>query len=119
MIFSGPAQKKFGASEGVLRFLKAGDGRATGAVINSILVIPALACTCWHFYELSQDKASSARSAAIIDETANLTSYISRISYAVAVNDKDPESKQIPIGIMVVANVATSGLQTAEAIVGA
>lgn len=119
LIFSGPAQKKFGASEGVLRFLKAGDGRATGAVINSILVIPALACTCWHFYELSQDKASSARSAAIIDETANLTSYISRISYAVAVNDKDPESKQIPIGIMVVANVATSGLQTAEAIVGA
>ncbi len=119
LIFSGPAQEKFGASDGIMRILKAGDGRATGAVINSILVIPALACTCWHFYELSQDSASSTRSAAIIDETANLTSYISRVSYAVAVNDEDPESKQIPIAIMVVANVATSGLQTAEAIVGA
>lgn len=119
LIFSGPAQKRFGASKGILTILKAGDGRATGAVVNSILVIPALACTCWHFYELSQDKASSTRDAAIIDETANLTSYISRISYAVAVNDEDPETKQIPIAIMAAANVLTSGLQTAEAIVGA
>ncbi|GAA4271031.1 hypothetical protein U6A24_03955 [Aquimarina gracilis] len=119
LIFSGPAQKKFGAASGTMKILKAADGRATGAIVNSILVIPALACTCWHFYELAQQPASSTRSAAIIDETANLTSYISRISYAVAVNDPDPETKQIPIAVMVVANVATSGLQTAEAIVGA
>ncbi len=119
LLFSGPAQTKFGASTGVLKVLKAADGRATGAIINSILVLPALACTCWHFYELSQDKADATRSAAIIDETANLTSYISRVSYAVAVNDPDPESKQIPIAIMAVANVVTGGLQTAEAVVGA
>jgi hypothetical protein len=102
-----------------MKSLKAADGRATGAIVNSILAIPALACTCWHFYELAQDSADSTRSAAIIDETANLTSYISRVSYTVAVNDPDPESKQIPIGIMALANVATGGLQTAEAIVGA
>ena len=119
LVFSGPAQKKFGASSGVMKSLKVADGRATGAIVNSILVIPALVCTCWHFYELSQDSASSTRSAAIIDETANVTSYISRISYAVAVNDPDPETKQVPIGIMVVANIATGGLRTAEAIVGA
>ncbi|WP_276133780.1 hypothetical protein [Polluticoccus soli] len=119
LIFSGPAQTKFGAATGVMKNLKAGDGRATGAVVNTILIIPALVCTCWHFYELAQKDASAERSAAIIDETSNMTSYISRISYCVAVNDKEPETKAIAVGVMVVANVCTAGLQTAEAIVGA
>jgi hypothetical protein len=48
---------------------------------------------------------------------SNLTSYISRVSYTLAVNDDDPESKAIAIGVMAVANIAYSGLQTAEAIV--
>lgn len=119
LIFSGPAQKKFGAASGTMKILKVADGRATGAIVNSILVIPAVACTLWHFYELSQDSPSSTRSAAIIDELSNVTSYISRISYAVAVNVPEPDTKQISIGIMVVANIATGGLQTADAIVGA
>ncbi|MTK52212.1 hypothetical protein [Paludibacter sp.] len=119
LIFCGPAQKKFASSSGIMKNLKAGDGRATGAIVNSILIIPALFCSCWHFYELSQDSSNDTLSAAIIDETSNLTSYISRIGYTIAVNDKEPESKAVSIGVMVVANVATSGLQTAEAIVGA
>ncbi|WP_293929176.1 hypothetical protein [Sphingobacterium sp. UBA6320] len=97
--------------------LAAGDGRATGAIVNSILILPALFCSCWHFYELAQEKESATRSVAIINETSNMTSYISRLSYAVAVNVKDPEVKAVSIGVLVVANICTSGLQTASAIV--
>ncbi|WP_291985247.1 hypothetical protein [Candidatus Accumulibacter sp. ACC007] len=117
IVFSGPLQKEFGASKGVMSKLKAADGRATGAIVNAVLVIPALACTGWHFYELSQAPAGKTRSDAIIEEVSNLTSYISRVSYTLAVNDDDPESKAIAIGVMAVANIAYSGLQTAEAIV--
>ncbi len=119
LLFSGPAQKKFGASSGVLNKLKVGDGRATGALVNSLLIIPAIAVTCWHFYELAQKPDNPERNAAIIGETANISGYISRLSYFVAVNDEDAESKAISIAIMVGANVITSGLETAEAIVGA
>lgn len=117
VLFSGPLQKKFGASEGIMNKLAANDGRATGAIVNSILIIPALACTGWHFYELSQDSAGNERTDAILEEVSNLTSYISRVAYTAAVNTKNPETKAIEIGIMAVANVAYSGLQTAEAIV--
>ncbi|MDH5826429.1 hypothetical protein [Sphingobacterium faecium] len=118
IIFSGPAQDHFGSSKGIMNNLKAGDGRATGAIVNSILVFPALFCSCWHFYELSQEKESATRSASIITETSNVTSYISRLSYTVAVNVKDPETKAISIGVMTVANVCTGGLQMASSIVG-
>ena len=118
VIFSGPAQKKFAASSGIMNKLAAGDGRATGAIVNSILVFPALFCSCWHFYELSQEKESSTRSTAIIDETSNVTSYVSRLSYAVAVNVKEPKVKAVSIGVMTVANICTGGLQMATAIVG-
>lgn len=117
ILFSGPAQDKFGASTGVMKNLKVGDGRATGAIVNSILIIPALACTIWHFVELAEKPAGKTRSDAIIDETSNITSYISRISYAVAVNNEDPRIKAVSISIMRGANVCTSGSQTAEAIV--
>ncbi|KAL1954204.1 hypothetical protein VTO42DRAFT_1522 [Malbranchea cinnamomea] len=72
---------------GLLRWQQ-NDGRATGAVVNSILVVPALFVTGWHFY--------ATRSAAIVNEVANLTSYVSRVAYAVAVNDEEPESRQMP-----------------------
>ncbi|WP_312334516.1 hypothetical protein [Sphingobacterium sp.] len=117
IIFSGPAQSKFKASPGIMNKLAAGDGRATGAIVNSILILPALFCSCWHFYELSKENESATRSVAIINETSNMTSYISRLSYAVAVNVKDPEVKAVSIGVLVVANICTSGLQTASAIV--
>jgi hypothetical protein len=118
LVFSGPLQSKFGASSGVMKSLAVGDGRATGAIVDAILVIPALACTGWHFYELSQQAASSERSDAILEEVSNLTSDVSRVAYAVAVNDDDPESREIIIGVMAVANVVTGGLQIAEAVVG-
>jgi len=45
MIFSGPLQKRFGASERIMSKLAVNDGRATGAICDAVLVIPALACT--------------------------------------------------------------------------
>lgn len=117
LVFSGPAQKQFGAPGSRFSGLAVEDGRATGAIVNAILVIPALFGTCWHFYELSEKPAGAERSAAIVDEVANLCGYVSRITYAVAVNDKDPESKAVEIGIMAVSNLAVAGLQTAEALI--
>jgi hypothetical protein len=114
LIFSGPAQKKFGASSGIMNKLKAGDGRATGAIINAVLVLPAYVCTVWHFCELSEKASGKTRSDAIIEETSNLTSYIARLGYAFAVNDEDPESKAIEIAIMEVGIIVTAGLQVAE-----
>lgn len=117
-VFSGPGQKKFKASTTIMRNLAVEDGRATGAIVDSILVIPALACSAWHFYEIAEQSDGTARTDAILEEVSNLTSYISRVSYAVAVNDEDPDSRAILIGVMAAANLATAGLQTAEAIVG-
>ncbi|PEN09153.1 hypothetical protein CRI93_00005 [Longimonas halophila] len=118
LLFSGPVQKKFAASKGVMKALAAGDGRATGAVIDAILVLPGLACSGWHFYELSQKDAGPERTAAILGEVSNLAAYVSRVAYAVAVNDEDEESRVIIIGVMAGSNVAYAGLQTAESIAG-
>ncbi|HLO01529.1 MAG TPA: hypothetical protein VK191_00240, partial [Symbiobacteriaceae bacterium] len=86
LVFSGPVQNKLSAGSGVMSILKAEDGRATGAVVDAILTLPALGCTIEHFVELSKAESGKARSNAIIEETANVTSYCSRVSYAVAVN---------------------------------
>lgn len=117
-VFSGTLQEEFAASTGVMKNLAVNDGRATGAVIDAVLVIPALVCTGWHFFELSQDEAGSERTAAILGEVANLASYISRVTYTVAVNDDDEESRAIIVGVMAGANVAYAGLQMAEALAG-
>ena len=116
LVYSGPLQKKFKASED-LDWFAAEDSRATGAIVNSVLTLPAFACTCWHFYELSNEDSGDDKTDAILEEVSNLASYIARISYAAAVNTEDEEAKAIEIGIMAVADVAYSGLQFAEAAV--
>ena len=95
--------------------LAANDGRATGAIVDAVLVVPALACTGWHFYELSKDSSGDEGTDAILEEVSNLAAYISRVAYTTAVNDPEPETKAVAIGVMAVANVAYAGLQTAEA----
>ncbi|PKY05495.1 hypothetical protein P168DRAFT_288959 [Aspergillus campestris IBT 28561] len=112
LIFCGPGQKLFAAK---CQWFAVADGRATGAIVNSVLVIPALCVSGWHFHELSQMPESDQRSAAIVGEVSNLTSYVSRIAYATAVNDYEETTRQVAIGVMAVSNVATAGLQTAEA----
>lgn len=112
LVFWGPVLKRLAAK---CSWFAVADGRATGAIVNSILVIPALCVSGWHFYELGQKPAGTERSAAIVGEVSNLTSYISRISYATAVNDTEDISRNVAIGVMATSNVATAGLQTAEA----
>lgn len=90
------------------------DGRSTKAIVDAVLVIPAAIVTTWHFYELGNEQAGADRSSAIVGEVCNLSSYVARISYAVAVNDADPVTRQIPIGIMAAANVVAGGLQVAQ-----
>ncbi|KAJ5100619.1 gamma-glutamyltranspeptidase periplasmic precursor [Penicillium angulare] len=115
--FAGPVQGLFAASSSRFKGLAVNDGRATGAIIKSILVFPALFVTGWHFYELSEKNAGAERSAAIIGEVTNLAAYTATISYSVAVNL--PESalpaKIVAIGIMAGANITGGSLQTARA----
>jgi hypothetical protein len=88
------------------------DPRKVGAIIDASLVIPGLVCSIWHFYELSGVAACGERSQAIVEETGNLTQYIGRIAYTVAVTSgPDP----IPLAIFAGANVCSGGLQFAEA----
>ncbi|THC89158.1 hypothetical protein EYZ11_011398 [Aspergillus tanneri] len=101
LFFSGPVQKLLGVKT---------------SIIDSVLVVPQLFVTGWHFYELSKKEVGAVRSAAIVGEVSNLGLYVSRVSYAAAVNLKDPISKQIPIGIMAASNAVAGGLQTAEAV---
>ncbi|KAB8254139.1 hypothetical protein BDV32DRAFT_155499 [Aspergillus pseudonomiae] len=112
LIFCDPAQKKFATNSS---WFAVADCRATGAVVKSILVITALCISGWHFYELSQMPKGTERSASIVGEVSNLTSYVSPIFYAAAVNDVEETTRNVAIGVMAVSNVATAGLQTAEA----
>ncbi|KAF5127094.1 hypothetical protein E5D57_008022 [Metarhizium anisopliae] len=119
LLFSGPVQEKLKVSSSKFKGLAVNDGRATSAIVKSVLTIPALFVTGWHFYELSQKSAGQERSAAIIGEVTNIAAYTSTVSYAVAVNLKDPPSKVIPVAIMAAANATAGGLQTARsALVG-
>jgi hypothetical protein len=117
MIFSGPAQDKFASSTSVFSSFKVNDSRATGAIIDASLAIPALIGTVWHYTELSKDPASSERSQAIVEETSNIMSYLGREQYAIAVNAEDPETKGITIGIMIGSFVCYSGLQLGDALI--
>ena len=55
---------------------------------------------------------------ATLDELANLSSYVSRVSYAVAVNcGQEPEVMEPAAAIMAATMVIGGGLQFAEAVV--
>lgn len=57
---------------------------------------------------------SNDRSAAIIDETGNITSVLSDVAYATAVNDPEPETKEAAVGIFLFSSFSTAGLQMGE-----
>jgi hypothetical protein len=115
LIFSGPGQGIVAKVPG-LKWLKVGDNRSVGSVVNCVLIIPALVCTVMHFIELSKEPDSTDKTAAILDETSNVTSYVSRLSYMVAVNSAGPV-KVAGVVLMTVANVCTAGLHAAGAVV--
>ncbi|GAB1201450.1 hypothetical protein APSETT445_000024 [Aspergillus pseudonomiae] len=112
-VFSSYGQKRLSK----LGLPTAEDPRGMGAGINVLLVGVGAATTIKHFVELAKDPAGKDRSAAIVGEVSNLTSYISRISYALAVNDIEEDTRQVVIAVMTLSNLITAGLQIAEAIV--
>ncbi|EXK38600.1 hypothetical protein FOMG_06165 [Fusarium oxysporum f. sp. melonis 26406] len=113
--FSGPGQKYL--AKGYLSFMKANDNRKVGAVFNTALVVPALFCTCYHFYELSKKPVSKERSLAIIGEASTMVQYVGRISYYVTIFDLEPSTRLIPASVMAGCNVVMFGLETAGALI--
>lgn len=87
-VFSSIMQDKFAASKAtssVARVLNVKNPRAIGAFLDALLAVAAAGLTGYHFYELSKKPAERERSQAIIEETSNVTAYLTRISYAGAV----------------------------------
>ncbi|QUM85075.1 hypothetical protein [Moritella sp. 28] len=116
--FNSAIQDKFGAPDNLgIKILKPGDPRAAGSIVDAILVIPALACTAWHFYELSQLDESIDKTLAVIDEACNLETYVARVCYALAVNDPETETKELAVIVMAIAAAVASGLQVSESII--
>lgn len=93
------------------------NGRATGAIIDAVMVIPPLVITGIHLSQLSHDQAGIQRSAAIVAEVTNITDYISKVAYAVAVNDNEPETKEVAIGVMVLDILAEAGLKATQSMI--
>jgi len=107
-----------GLQEFLARFPKLGvaapdDPRAIGAVLDAILVIPAVTVTGWHLYELSRRPESKERTIAILDEVSFVATYAARLLYTgavtVAVNNL---YALVPLAV---AQLAHGGLQFAEA----
>jgi hypothetical protein len=84
-IFCSYIQEKLAASK-YAKGLSVQNPRAIGAFLDALLAIAGAGLTGYHFYELSKKPAERERSQAIIEETSNVTAYLTRISYAGAVN---------------------------------
>ncbi|KAF5539997.1 hypothetical protein FMEXI_8647 [Fusarium mexicanum] len=116
IVFSTTVQSKLKAK--MINSLSVADPRGVGAIVDVILVVPRLAVTGWHFYELTKDSTGATLTAAILGEVSSLASYASKISYAVAVNDEDPDSRLIAVTAKAACDDLYSGLQVAESIAG-
>jgi len=69
--------------------------RDMSATIDCVMALLGMFRSCYHFYELSNEPASSGRSEAILDETASICSAFGRIAQDGAWLDDDPETKEV------------------------
>jgi hypothetical protein len=114
--FSGPVQKGIqGASSVKIQGLAPKDGRGVGAIVDAVMTLPGLFVSIWHFVELGKTSAGDTRSVSIVNEVGNVTSYVARIFYAVAVNTPEPEVKAVAVALHVIANVCNGGLLLGDA----
>ena len=100
-----------------LSFVKIIEGetsRRVGAIVDAVLGLPALACSIWHFCELAEAKSNADRTKAILDESSNVASYLTSVSYAMAVNS-EAQVKYAAAAFVATLCLAYSGLQQAEA----
>ncbi|KAF4338052.1 gamma-glutamyltranspeptidase periplasmic precursor [Fusarium beomiforme] len=116
IVFSSVVQSKLKAK--IINRLQVANPRGVGAIVHVILVVPRLAVTRWHFYELTKDSTGATLTAAILSEVSSLASCASKISYAVAVNGEDPDSRLIAVTVKAASDDLYSGLQFAESIAG-
>ncbi len=116
LVYSGPLQKKF-AESNKLNKLAVANGRSTGAVVNSLMMIPAFLVSIWHVAEILQGGSDRDATDAGLDEGANFSSDIARLAYAFAVNDPEPESREVSAIVYGVACLVGAGFHAAEAIV--
>ena len=114
VLFSGAIQALL--SKVNLKSLAVADPREAGALIDSLLTVPAFACTTAHLYQLAVQPGSDpkAEADAIIEEVGNLGSYVSRVAYAYAIVDQDPRG----IAVMAIGNAVSGGAQITEAALG-
>jgi hypothetical protein len=61
--------------------IKGGDAWKPGAVVKCTLVLPTLAFTCYHFYEMARREDALERKCAIIGQTTCMVQYLGRVAY--------------------------------------
>jgi hypothetical protein len=84
-------------------------------VLGAHLLVP----TAYHFYELSQEEASTDRAIVIIDCTADVLEFISDCTQLAATLDDEPISKAILVGCTGVLHVGAGLLGISEVLVAA
>lgn len=113
--FSGLVQKHVISAETagkVKKVFGSNDHRFIGAVIDSILALVAAGITGYHFHELKEKSGNKERTQALLEESANVSAYLTRICYMGAV-------RKIPVlvKLVFVFGVCTGGLHISTAIV--
>ncbi|KAJ5692269.1 hypothetical protein N7462_001692 [Penicillium macrosclerotiorum] len=118
VFFSGTAQgglTKLSDKSASVGKLVVSNARGLEAIVDAVLILPGIAIMGWHIYELSKKPAGKVKSAAILEECGKVSAWIARVAYAVAVNDPEPDSKEIAAGITGLAIWAAAGFQIGEA----
>ncbi|PYI14536.1 hypothetical protein BO99DRAFT_476965 [Aspergillus violaceofuscus CBS 115571] len=108
----GPSEPVAPANVGKLVMSNA---RGVSAIVDAVLILPDLAITGWHIGELAQKPAGKVKSAAILEECRKVASWISRAAYAIALNDPEPDSREIAVGLTGMAIWVAAGFQLGEA----
>jgi hypothetical protein len=116
LVFSGIGQKAL--KEVNFSKLVVQNARGLGAIFDAVLAISSAAVTARHLYELSQKSKSEKQATAITSEVGKVAKYISRLAYAVAVNDEEEVSRQVAIVVMAVGNLVYAGALFTEAGLG-
>ncbi|KAL4990680.1 hypothetical protein BDW68DRAFT_153694 [Aspergillus falconensis] len=116
LVFSSIGQKALKAVN--FSKLVVADARGLGAIFDAVLVVNGAVVTAWHFYELSQKPKSERQATAITTEIGKVAKYVSRLAYAIAVNDEEEDSRQVAILVMALANDVYAGLLFTEAGLG-
>ena len=96
------------------------DYRKVSAIIDAVLVIPALTITSLHFVDLAGKPAGNERTIAILDESSFMATYVARVLYTLVVGgalDSNEEAKIAVAATMGVTQIVHGAIQFAEAAV--